>query len=140
MFNHHDINRNECMLRGPLAHLGYDWWWHSFTAQDAETGEEHFQLHRFFGWKNVHLHPAAPFKIKAEECIASENRLKGAISISPEEASSHPEWMCDVGDMYWDLCIDKQIAFNVGYGASKVFRDLGSICNVLACGGHEECI
>ena len=28
------------MLRGPLAHKGYDWWWHSFTAQDAETGED----------------------------------------------------------------------------------------------------
>ena len=28
------------MLHGPLAHQGYDWWWHSFTAQDAETGED----------------------------------------------------------------------------------------------------
>ena len=28
------------MLHGPLAHNGYDWWWHSFTAQDAETGED----------------------------------------------------------------------------------------------------
>ena len=40
MFNHHDISRDACMLRGPLAHHGYDWWWHSFTAQDAETGED----------------------------------------------------------------------------------------------------
>ncbi|MBR4581016.1 MAG: hypothetical protein IKO32_07265, partial [Lachnospiraceae bacterium] len=28
------------MLHGPLAHHGYDWWWHSFTGWDAETGEE----------------------------------------------------------------------------------------------------
>ena len=40
MFNHHDITRDEFMLHGPLAHHGYDWWWHSFTAQDAETGED----------------------------------------------------------------------------------------------------
>ena len=40
MFNHHDIIRDSCMLYGPLAHHGYDWWWHSFTAQDAETGED----------------------------------------------------------------------------------------------------
>ena len=40
MFNHHDITRDAFMLHGPLAHHGYDWWWHSFTAQDAETGEE----------------------------------------------------------------------------------------------------
>ena len=40
MFNHHDINRDACMLHGPLKHCGYDWWWHSFTAQDSETGED----------------------------------------------------------------------------------------------------
>ena len=27
------------MLKGRLAKKGYDWWWHSFTAQHAETGE-----------------------------------------------------------------------------------------------------
>ncbi|MBQ4193941.1 MAG: hypothetical protein II650_06765 [Clostridia bacterium] len=31
--------------------------------------------------------------------------------------------MCDAGEMTWDLTIDKQIAFNVGYGASKPLRD-----------------
>ena len=40
MLNHHDMTRDACMLRGPLSHLGYDWWWHSFTAQDEETGED----------------------------------------------------------------------------------------------------
>ena len=40
MFNHHDITRNNLMLHGPLAHQGYDWWWHSFTAQDEETGDD----------------------------------------------------------------------------------------------------
>ncbi len=37
MFNHHDITRDALMLHGPLAHQGYDWWWHSFTAQDAAS-------------------------------------------------------------------------------------------------------
>ena len=36
----HDITRNACQLFGAQARLGYDWWWHSFTARDAETGEE----------------------------------------------------------------------------------------------------
>ncbi|MBR5420963.1 MAG: hypothetical protein IK115_07450 [Lachnospiraceae bacterium] len=171
MFNRHDITRNACMLRGPLAYKGYDWWWHSFTAQDAKTGEdkaffveyficnpssgedqpvfgqlpenraagkkpsylmvkagtwgeEHFQLHRFFGWKAVHLAPDAPYKLKADDCIASETRLQGRIKISAAEAAAHPEWMCDAGEMAWDLHIDKQIAFNVGYGASKPLRDI----------------
>ena len=170
MFNHHDITRNACMLRGPLAHHGYDWWWHSFTAQDAETGEDkpffieffvcnpalgedepvlgqlpanqeagrrpsylmvkagcwgedHCQLHRFFAWKDVDIHMDAPYHVKAADCEAGENILKGSICITQEEAQEHPEWMCDAGELTWDLTIDKQIAFNVGYGASKPLRD-----------------
>ena len=170
MFNTHDITRNECMLHGPLAHHGYDWWWHSFTAQDALTGEDkpffieffvcnpalaedkpvfgqlpenkaagkkpsylmvkagtwgedHCQLHRFFAWKDVDLHAKAPYSVAAADCLASENRLKGSIQITVEDAQAHPEWMCDAGEMSWDLTIDKQIAFNVGYGASKPLRD-----------------
>ena len=38
-FNKHDIARNACQLYGLQAHQGYDWWWHSFTGYDAETGE-----------------------------------------------------------------------------------------------------
>ena len=171
MFNNHDITRNEFMLHGPLAHNGYDWWWHSFTAQDAETGEdkpffiEFFlcnpalggdapvfgqlpenkaagkkpsylmvkagawgegkcQLHRFFGWSDVDLHGKAPYRVDAADCHASETELRGSISITEEESKAHPEWMCDAGEMSWDLKIDKQVAFNVGYGASKPLRDV----------------
>lgn len=35
-----DISRNAFMLKGALAKCGYDWWWHSFTARNAETNEE----------------------------------------------------------------------------------------------------
>ncbi|MBE5961594.1 MAG: hypothetical protein E7256_09470 [Lachnospiraceae bacterium] len=38
--NRSDLSRNEYMLRGPLAKKGYDWWWHSFTAWNKETGKE----------------------------------------------------------------------------------------------------
>ena len=170
MFNEHDISRDACMLTGPLAHHGYDWWWHSFTAQDVVTGEdkpffiEFFlcnpalaeekpvlgqldenrkagkrpsylmvkagtwgedacQLHRFFAWKDVNLHAGAPYRIEAADCLACEDRLKGSIAITEEEAREHPEWMCDAGSLAWDLTVDKQIAFNVGYGASRPLRD-----------------
>ena len=170
MFNHHDISRNACMLQGPLAHHGYDWWWHSFTAQDAVTGEDRpffiefflcnpalggelpvlgqlkenreagkypsylmvkagtwgrdaCQLHRFFGWKSVNLHGKAPYRIQAGDCAAGEDVLEGSVSVSASDATAHPEWMCDAGNMSWKLNIDKQIAFNVGYGASRPLRD-----------------
>lgn len=35
-----DPERNACRLYGPLAYQGYDWWWHSFTGKNRETGEE----------------------------------------------------------------------------------------------------
>ena len=169
-FNHPDPTRNACMLHGPLRSRGYDWWWHSFTAQDAETGEDkpffiefflcnpamaedepvlgqlpanreagkkpsylmvkagtwgedHCQLHRFFAWKDVRLHGDAPYRIEAADCLASDAVLRGSVEISPEAAAAHPEWMCDSGSLSWDLSIDKQIAFNVGYGASRPLRD-----------------
>ena len=171
MFNVHDITRDACMLHGPLRHLGYDWWWHSFTGRDEQTGEEkpffieffvcnpalggdepvfgqlpeskekgikpsylmvkagawgenHAQLHRFFAWDDVKMHEDAPYSIEADDCLASETDLRGSIHISEEEALAHPEWMCDAGQMRWELTVDKQIAFNVGYGASKALRDI----------------
>ena len=71
----------------------------------------------------VTLHGDAPYRIEAADCLASETVLKGSVAITSEEAAAHTEWMCDAGEMTWDLTIDKQIAFNVGYGASKPLRD-----------------
>ncbi len=171
IFNIHDISRNEFMLHGPLARHGYDWWWHSFTARDSETGAEkpffiefficnpalaedkpvfgqlpenkaegkrpsylmvkagcwgegRAQLHRFFSLKDVKICGRAPYKIEADDCLASETVLKGRISISSEESAAHPEWMCDSGSIEFDLTVDKKIAFNVGYGASKPLRNI----------------
>lgn len=85
-------------------------------------GEGKAQLHRFFGRNSVKVKKDVPYQIEAEDCLASETRLKGSISISKEEASAHPEWMCDGGSMSWDLQIEKKITFNVGYGAGSFFR------------------
>jgi len=87
-------------------------------------GENAFQLHRFFGWKNIKLSMGVPFRIKADDCFMTENETYGSISISPEEAEAHPEWMCDSGNVSWNLKIKKRIAYNVGYGAGRLFRRL----------------
>ena len=39
MFNKQDQKRNACQLFGGQAKTGYDWWWHSFTAENERTGE-----------------------------------------------------------------------------------------------------
>ncbi len=85
-------------------------------------GREHKQLHRFFAWKNVRITPGTPYAIEAEDCYASEKLLKGNVEMQEAEAAAHPEYMSDAGSMEWDLKLDKQIAFNVGYGAGQFFR------------------
>ena len=85
-------------------------------------GEDACQLHRFFGWNDVTMHEKAPYSITAGDCYASDNLLKGHVCVSEEEVKEHPEYMSDAGEMEWELQVDKQIAFNVGYGASSFFR------------------
>ena len=48
MANIHDITRDRWMLYGPLSGKGYDWWWHSMTAENAETGEKKAFYLEFF--------------------------------------------------------------------------------------------
>ena len=177
MFNKHDIARDACQLFGVQAHKGYDWWWHSFTGYDAETGaakpffiefflcnpalggeapvfgqlpenraakgeaaggraagrrpsylmvkagswgEDAAQLHRFWGWKQIKVDWGVPFSVEADDCFLTETMTRGRVRV--EGAAAHPEWMCDDGEMSWNLLIDKQVAFNVGFGADKVFR------------------
>ena len=86
-------------------------------------GEGKAQLHRFFAWNDVRIHWDAPYEVEAGDCYASETELRGSVSVSPEDAASHPEWMCDAGEMRWDLHLHKDIAFNVGPGASRPLRD-----------------
>ncbi|MBO4389940.1 MAG: hypothetical protein J5825_03680 [Lachnospiraceae bacterium] len=87
-------------------------------------GENSVQLHRFFGIKQTEIHAEAPFRIAAADCYVGESRLEGSITVTPEQAARHPEWMCDAGTMEWKLKVRKVIPFNVGYGASKPLQKL----------------
>ena len=57
----HDLSRDRFMLVGGLAQQGYDWWWHSFTAHHAITGEERAFFYKVlfgqpgFGWTRAAL-------------------------------------------------------------------------------------
>ncbi|MGE5454932.1 MAG: tocopherol cyclase family protein [Methylocystaceae bacterium] len=52
------LEKNYFMLKGELAKKGYDWWWHSFTGYDQETGEmrpffiEYFVINPALGGKD----------------------------------------------------------------------------------------
>ena len=87
-------------------------------------GEDAAQLHRFFGWKQIELQGKVPYQVKADDCYVSETEIRGSAKVTEEEAKAHPEYMCEAGEMSWNLKIDKKVAFNVGYGAGKLFRTL----------------
>ncbi len=48
MGNVSDIARDAFMLDGKLSECGYDWWWHSFTGHEQNTGEEKSFFIEFF--------------------------------------------------------------------------------------------
>ena len=48
MANKSDLTRDAWMLKGPLAKRGYDWWWHSLTAENVVTGESKAFYIEFF--------------------------------------------------------------------------------------------
>ena len=56
-----DQTRDAWMLKGPLAKKGYDWWWHSFTAECERTGEQKAFYIEFF--------TCNPALAKEEPCI-----------------------------------------------------------------------
>ena len=185
--NTHDITRDQFMLDGAFASHGYDWWWHSFTAHHAQTGEakaffvEFFcinpalaaaepvfgqlpenkaagkkpsylivkagcwgedacQLHRFFAWPEVEVGLGAPYFIAADDCLATETHLVGRVEVSAQDAAAHPEWMSDAGSMFFDLQLDKQIAFNVGYGAGNALRKAKAFDMFWHAEGMKTCV
>ena len=89
-------------------------------------GQHARQLHRFFPWREVAVGSGTPYYVAADDCLATETDLVGRVNVAAEDAAAHPEWMCDDGRMMWDLHVDKQIAFDVGYGASEPMRASGA--------------
>lgn len=89
-------------------------------------GKNATQLHRFFSWDDteVYFTKENGYGVKARNCFASETLLRGSAEISEEDSKNHPEYMCDAGSMEWEIEVEKQVAFNVGYGAGDFFRFL----------------
>lgn len=85
-------------------------------------GRDKKQLHQYFP-----LQECSFSKKKMEVSMGgntlSETRLQGSVQVLPKEAED-PARLSDEGSMSWDLFVQKEIAFNVGYGANRFFRTL----------------
>lgn len=87
-------------------------------------GSDARQLHRFFGIKKAKIHMGVPFSVEAEDCYLDNNNLRLKVEVSESDALNHPEWMCQAGSLEMNLKAEKIITYNVGYGASGIFRAL----------------
>ena len=89
-------------------------------------GKDNAQLHNFYPWKDVKINDENTLDIEIGKCFLSETHIKGSIEITEEERKNHIEYMSDFGSISWDLKVNKKIAYNVGYGASWLFRKLNA--------------
>lgn len=88
-------------------------------------GENPKQIHNFYPITDFSC-PLDSLNVRMGECTLSETHMRGKCAVSPEEISEHPEYMCDAGEMSWDITINKKIAYNVGYGAGKLLRAINA--------------
>lgn len=96
-------------------------------------GKDAKQIHNFYPISDFSC-PTDKLQVKIGECTLTEKNMKGNCQVLEDEAKSHPEYMCDAGSMSWNLSINKKIAYNVGFGASKLLRKL----NVFEMFWHAE--
>lgn len=88
-------------------------------------GKNSKQIHNFYPISKFSFEEDQ-LNIKIGHCTLTEKHMKGSCKITPQEAENHPEYMCNAGDMTWDLSINKKISYNVGFGASKFLRAINA--------------
>lgn len=100
-------------------------------------GDDGLQLNRFFAWNDVSIGEEVEMLISAGDCFLSESRTMGQIEVSEEEAKANPAVDTQPAKIIWDLKIDKQIAFNMGYAASAPVRIIDSQDTYWHCEGMK---
>jgi hypothetical protein len=88
-------------------------------------GKDSCQIHNFYPINEFSC-PKNRLEVKIGECTLTENHMKGICKVTASEVIEHPEYMCDEGEMSWDIQIDKKISYHVGYGASNIFRAINA--------------
>lgn len=95
-----------------------------FMIKCGAWGDNKTQLHNFYPIEDLTI-DNKQLNITAHDLLLSEKRIKGSCFVSEETAQKN-EYMTDFGSMSWDLTLDKQIAYNVGYGANSFFQKLNA--------------
>lgn len=81
-------------------------------------GTEPSQINRFFGSRTLDIASDA-LRIVAEDCIISEDVIRGYAEYSPADAANHPERMSDVGKISWQLRVKRTLPYEINYSSPK---------------------
>ena len=94
----------------------------AFPDSEGEGGR---QLNTYYPVSS--LKPTAvPLVMQVEDCFYSEERIRGYVDVTDEEAR-HRSFMTDAGTMEWDLEVYKAVACHTGILASRLFQALNAL-------------
>lgn len=88
-------------------------------------GEEKAQLHGFYGIDEFHA-SRNELDCSIGENTLTETSLRGGVVVTRDESENFPERMSDPGSMNWNLTVEKEVKFDMGYGSSGLMNFLGA--------------
>lgn len=91
----------------------------------SAEGGDGMQLHNFYPISSLTT-TSSPLIMQVDDCIYSEERLEGYVSVTRGEAR-HASLMSDTGSMEWNLEVHKAVSCNTGILASPLFQALNAL-------------
>ncbi len=95
-----------------------------FMMNVGTWGKNKKQLHNFYPIEDVKISNDL-LRLEVDQNLLTESYIEGNCQVTEEEAQNQA-LMSDAGAMTWKLKVDKQITYNVGYGAGPLFRKLNA--------------
>jgi len=100
-----------------------------FPDKEGNSGR---QLHAFYPFSALQATGCPLIMQVGDEntaiCLYSEDRLKGSVEVSREEAR-HRSLMSDAGSMEWDLKVQKAVSCNMGFWSGAFSRAMNLLEN-----------
>lgn len=71
-------------------------------------GKDGTQIHKFYAWKDTFVNENENLNLFTSDCLCSDTKIQGEVKLSKTDSLVNPQYMCDYGEISWDLNIEKQ--------------------------------
>lgn len=109
------------------------------TIRALIMGERGSSLSRYIPWNQVNIGEELDILVSAKDCFLSETRTMGQIEVSAAHRQENPQEHTDIGRFTWDLKINKEVAFNLGYTTSGPARGANMVDAYWHAEGMKAC-